>query len=116
MGNIFVDDIHAGTQLSDDEVSALNLPNLIPRSCGVDIRPNTVVNIDDSNGIAVGDDISGYHTCYDDGEAANEYTTINLNRPPTFRYNLSMSVIVLYIQHRRMRDGKALVRALSETT
>ena len=67
--NIQVDNIHAGTNLVDDDaIDKLDLPNLIPRACGVDIRPNTIVNIDDDIGIINGDDIIGFQTCYDDDQ------------------------------------------------
>ena len=66
--NIQVDNIHAGTQLNDDDIVGMQLPNLIPRACGVDIRPNTMVDINNDNGIINGDDIIGFQTCYDDDD------------------------------------------------
>lgn len=44
LGNIQVHDIHAGTKLNDDDVSQLNLPNLIPRACALDIHDDTVID------------------------------------------------------------------------
>ena len=64
--NIQVDNIHAGTQLTSDDISGLALPNLVPRACGVDIRDDTIVNIVEDNGIINGDDIVGFETCYDE--------------------------------------------------
>eukprot|EP01083_Nonionella_stella_P067358 178120_1 len=64
--NINIDSVHAGTQVNDDDLIHLDLPNLIPRACGLDIRPNTVVTMTDDESVTIGDDISGVNTCYDD--------------------------------------------------
>ncbi len=49
--NINVDYIYAGTQLNDEQINELSDgPNLIPRACGVDIRDNTVVVINNDIG------------------------------------------------------------------
>ena len=70
--NIQVDSIHAGSQLSDDEVDGLSSPNLTPRACGVDIRPNTIVTINEDVGIISGEDIVGFDTCYDEDTIIDE--------------------------------------------
>eukprot|EP00486_Rosalina_sp_Unknown_P001205 CAMPEP_0201565262 /NCGR_PEP_ID=MMETSP0190_2-20130828/4248_1 /ASSEMBLY_ACC=CAM_ASM_000263 /TAXON_ID=37353 /ORGANISM="Rosalina sp." /LENGTH=712 /DNA_ID=CAMNT_0047982553 /DNA_START=729 /DNA_END=2869 /DNA_ORIENTATION=- len=70
--NIQVDNIYAGTQLIDDDIDSLNLPNLTPRACGVDIRPNTIVNINEDIGIINGDNIVGFETCYDQDTIIDE--------------------------------------------
>jgi len=72
LSNIQVDSIHAGTQLSVEQVQTLNLPNLIPRACGVDIRPDTEVLIDDERGIVTGPDITGFETCYDQSDQIDD--------------------------------------------
>eukprot|EP00485_Elphidium_margaritaceum_P004154 CAMPEP_0202692848 /NCGR_PEP_ID=MMETSP1385-20130828/7126_1 /ASSEMBLY_ACC=CAM_ASM_000861 /TAXON_ID=933848 /ORGANISM="Elphidium margaritaceum" /LENGTH=982 /DNA_ID=CAMNT_0049348447 /DNA_START=45 /DNA_END=2993 /DNA_ORIENTATION=- len=63
--NVQVDNIHAGTQMSEQQLNDLQLPNLVPRACGVDIRPNTMVAIDADSGIITGENIDGMETCYD---------------------------------------------------
>ena len=66
LSNILVDAVHAGTRLQEEEVLELNSPNLTPRACGVDIRPNTNVFIDEESGIVIGGNITGFETCYMD--------------------------------------------------
>ena len=67
MDNVAVDAIRAGTALSEEEVEGLQLPNLTPKACGLDIRNDTVVSFDDDGvGIIRGDDINGFETCDDD--------------------------------------------------
>eukprot|EP00486_Rosalina_sp_Unknown_P015966 CAMPEP_0201593420 /NCGR_PEP_ID=MMETSP0190_2-20130828/191025_1 /ASSEMBLY_ACC=CAM_ASM_000263 /TAXON_ID=37353 /ORGANISM="Rosalina sp." /LENGTH=1007 /DNA_ID=CAMNT_0048052595 /DNA_START=113 /DNA_END=3138 /DNA_ORIENTATION=- len=64
--NIQVDDIHAGSVLTSEEVADMRLPNLVPRACGVDIKDDTVAVINDDIGITTGNNIDGFETCYDD--------------------------------------------------
>jgi len=47
--NINVRNINAGTQLNADSVQKLVSPNLVPRACAVDIRPNTYVQYIDGD-------------------------------------------------------------------
>jgi len=90
--NVQIDNVHAGTQLTHSDVEALTLPNLIPRACGVDIRPNTIVTVDaDTVGIVRGDDIDGFETCYDDDE--DFVLAVNVSR--SLRVHTAVGVIFL---------------------
>ncbi len=62
--NVRVDQIRAGSHLTHAQVNGLSSPDLVPRACGVDIRPNTNVWINQDMGIVKGNDISGFDTCY----------------------------------------------------
>jgi len=64
--------LFAGSKLTDEQIDTLDLPNLVPRACGVDIRPNTLVQINEDVGIINGDDIAGFETCYDDEQDGEE--------------------------------------------
>jgi len=76
LANIRVDAIHAGTKFAADPLllDALQLPNLVPRACGVDIRfaddgqDGIVLNVDADVGLITGDDITGPQTCYADND------------------------------------------------
>merc|ERR1712130_1049858 len=70
--NIQVNQIRAGSHLNDEQVQILGSPNLRPRACGVDIRPNTMVTINQNVGLLIGDDIVGFDTCYDQQEEQEE--------------------------------------------
>jgi len=63
--NVAVNHIRAGVNLEAAEVDALTSPNLRPRACGVDIRQNTVVRVDEERGIQNGQNIVGFERCLD---------------------------------------------------
>ena len=88
--SIQVDNIHAGTQLNDEDIDTLSLPNLVPRACGVDIRPDTLVEINDDNGIVNGDDIIGFETCYDEIEEDWNSDARFVKEKSKFRFGLNM--------------------------
>lgn len=78
--NIVVNKIYAGSKLTDDDIVTLDLPNLTPRACGVDIRSDTTVTIeDDATGIIKGDEITGFETCYDEIPMEDEQDESILN-------------------------------------
>jgi len=101
--NVKVDNIHAGTQLDDEQVDALESPNLIPRACGVDIRPNTLVSFnDDVDGIINGDDIVGFETCFDDEEDGDDVIFAKKNKMkmrnrPSFKLNMSEKILLIIL-------------------
>eukprot|EP01083_Nonionella_stella_P087970 244933_1 len=69
--NIQVDSVRAGTHLTHAQVSVLQSPNLRPRACGVDIRPNTMVTINEERGIINGDNIIGFDNCLNDAHTSS---------------------------------------------
>ena len=59
-GDINIDTINAGSQLNDDDVQELTLPNLIPRACAINIHDDTVVTFDIDDEDMVQNNVNGY--------------------------------------------------------
>eukprot|EP01083_Nonionella_stella_P290532 988555_1 len=78
--NIVVRNIRAGTQLDEEQVQTLRLPNLVPRACPIDIHSNTQINyIDgDAKENLAFSTVDGYEVCQmfaDDEENNRQYIT-----------------------------------------
>ena len=108
--NIIVDSIHAGSHLTQDQVDLLKSPNLRPRACGVDIRPDTLVTINPDIGIIAGDNIIGFDTCYDDDDdddAADEgnlFVLLSLNNMSKLLLMTILSLSILLYIYRIIMD------------
>ena len=93
--NIQVDNIHAGSQLTDEQVETLNTPNLVPRACGVDIRPDTIANVDENIGIINGENIIGFETCYDQDSVTKSDLFVNGENKIEYYMQSRMAVILM---------------------
>jgi len=72
--NVLVNNIHAGTQLNEQQVSKLTLPNLVPRACAVDIHDDTLINFVDGEDVdnIRHSNIFGFDLCDQFGVNADE--------------------------------------------
>jgi len=65
LGNIVVNNINAGTQLNEDDVQQIVLPNTVPRACAVDIHDDTEISYVHGESVddLVFDGIHGFEIC-----------------------------------------------------
>ena len=65
LGNIVVNNVNAGTQLTEQDIDALVLPNSPPKACAVDIHDDTDIHYIDGDAVdnLFFDGINGYSVC-----------------------------------------------------
>merc|ERR1712176_1405286 len=106
--NILVLNVNAGTNLDQETVDSLTLPNLVPRACPVDIHENTVIDYIDGEDVdnIIFDSIGGFEICDQFGDKKKnnkmkyEYINIHPIELIVLTFVVIMISVIFYVLYR----------------
>ena len=100
--NLYINNVHAGTKLTDEDVEQLSLPNLVPRACAVDIHDDTLISYIDGEDIdnIVFNDVYGFEICdqFNGNYKGNKLDSSTLSQQPYDDiYMIIILIVVIFI-------------------